>query len=1557
MDELDPDGKYSRGLPQNHTQQDQEAFARYRIAVYRKRSSSWKNKLLKRYFKEDFEGFDQVMFRTLPLDVRRDLCSHLYSHGVYIPIHDEKISMPAALFKCKSEDLTWPEDELPQLQTPVHDVEHADEYHHEDLSGNSDAIRASRYGVGSMMKFYAYNTDKFSGALSDNFEKKLKLFNERSEQCCLTVQDKQKSFSLMLTGVALEYYFTHVKNIASDFNSIVSKIQERFVTEERTLMMTQEWDATSLKQYYKENSSNTKKECLDKMIARLQELQICLPKEYRSDIILKNKLLSACAGVEECRLARQKVAPTIEGVIADLHSSISTSTDSDAKPDNILNTNALLTALFTERKRFKRKPPRDKKAKKCFVCTKVGCWSTKHSAEERIAAYKKNKGLKAYIMDSLDSDEDEDNSPMDEKDADAYITELDTLIESLLEDNDFQETPQCNLTMAETEFVSELQDMATAHVLTKAVSKSKVKRYSRKQFYGIAVDTCCSYHSTGSYEQYLAYCSFVGCKPCIDTSKSIRVGFGMGNTKSRGVATCKIPMNALVLSIDIHVVDTDVPILLSLADMNKYQIYYDNTKDLLIHKKSGSTARVQLKFGHPFIVWNPQLNCLYTKAELTRLHRRFGHPQTEKLVNLLKRAEPEKLDINTRAMLDKIVKHCKLCQLHSQRPRRFKFTLRSEKHFNQVIYVDIVSIEKKHALHVVDEATRYQAARWIESDSADDVWRALRMCWIDVYIGPPDTVAHDAGKNFMARAFQQNAGLMKIDTKPIPVESSNSMTFVERYHAPLRKAYKIIRADIPSLSKEEVLQYAVKSLNDSVGPDGLIPTLLVYGALPRLGLPTDKPSPGTLDRAVAVRKASEQMSRYFAKRQLRDALRSRNGPDVSEIHNAPLGSKVLVYRTKNNSWEGPFTLLNIEGETCSVQCSDGPKTFRSTVVKLFKENNEKSPKVGMKIRVYWPADKKFYQGTISKFKENSNEYVIKYDDGDTETLDLSKETWEPSEMMNRNPTVYMVFKSGDVDFDDNLPENNPIEAFLREHDEGTVSQFKESRAKEIKGLMEKGVFVPVHKNAAEGYRIFGCRFVDTIKNEGSKEAFEKSRLVVQGFNDRNHGLLTHAPTVQRSSQRLLFSLSSILPSWSIYLRDISQAYTQSSTELNRKIFVKPVNELKLPNDMLLEIRRPLYGIPEAGLHWFNTYHAYHKNELDMKPSSHDLCLLYTKDGPSHDAREQPAGITCLQTDDSLFLANTKFKNLEEEKSGRFERKGVLKLDVGMPIKFNGTIATKLANRIQIRAAVSKRKLLNTIKVSPVNKSDYVSQRARGAYIASVCRPDLVYGFNAAAQHTEPDSSHARALNKLIKKCMESADVGLDYVSLDPGSIYIGVFIDASFANNCDYSSQLGFVTTLMDKKNNCNIIHFGSVKSKRVTRSALASELYAMVYGFDQSYVILRATQDFLGKKIPLRIYTDSLSLFDSLTNLNTTSEKRLLIDLSMLRESYERREIADVFWIPGDQNPADGLTKKSPCKALENLITTNKISITPSAWIERDEPSSITAEKYKRFLGQKPGY
>jgi hypothetical protein len=52
------------------------------------------------------------------------------------------------------------------------------------------------------------------------------------------------------------------------------------------------------------------------------------------------------------------------------------------------------------------------------------------------------------------------------------------------------------------------------------------------------------------------------------------------------------------------------------------------------------------------------------------------------------------------------------------------------------------------------------------------------------------------------------------------------------------------------------------------------------------------------------------------------------------------------------------------------------------------------------------------------------------------------------------------------------------------------------------------------------------------------------------------------------------------------------------------------------------------------------------------------------------------------------------------------------------------------------------------------------------------------------------------------------------------------------------------------------------------------------------------------------------------------------MVDLMCLWQSYKRREIAEVKWIDGNNNPADAMTKSKPCQALKDLINTNIVKL-----------------------------
>ena len=200
----------------------------------------------------------------------------------------------------------------------------------------------------------------------------------------------------------------------------------------------------------------------------------------------------------------------------------------------------------------------------------------------------------------------------------------------------------------------------------------------------------------------------------------------------------------------------------------------------------------------------------------------------------------------------------------------------------------------------------------------------------------------------------------------------------------------------------------------------------------------------------------------------------------------------------------------------------------------------------------------------------------------------------------------------------------------------------------------------------------------------------------------------------------------------------------------------------------------------------------------------------------------------------------------------------------------------------------------------------------------------------------------KSLNKRLSWQIENANRGLKFVKLDVNTLQLLVFTDASFANNKDLSSQIGFVLVQVDASNKANIVHWSSVKCKRVTRSVLASELYGMAHGFDIGAAIKSTVDKILQVNLPLILCTDSKSLYDCLVRLGTTQEKRLMIDVMCLRQAYERRQVTEVKWIDGETNPADAMTKGKPCTALSQLIDTNRIELRAVGWVERTDSARV---------------
>src|SRR6266536_3680221 len=256
----------------------------------------------------------------------------------------------------------------------------------------------------------------------------------------------------------------------------------------------------------------------------------------------------------------------------------------------------------------------------------------------------------------------------------------------------------------------------------------------------------------------------------------------------------------------------------------------------------------------------------------------------------------------------------------------------------------------------------------------------------------------------------------------------------------------------------------------------------------------------------------------------------------------------------------------------------------------------------------------------------------------------------------------------------------------------------------------------------------------------------------------------------------------------------------------------------------------------------------------MTQSTYDPCLLHTS--------TNRFGLIKLQTDDTLFLADLEFAHNEETElqKAKFLAKDREKLTTEHLIKFNsGQINLQKDNLIRLtqeRQAQNLR-LISTHNIDLTSsrgetrksvspKDQYVAQRARGAYIATVCQPEAAFDLSFMAQVTDLEPANIKLLNKRVQWQIDNPARGLTFIPLDIDSLNLTIFTDASFTNNKDLSSQIGFVIVLTDKNQTANIIYWSSIKCKRVTRSVLALELYALAHGFDISATIKSTIQKIL---------------------------------------------------------------------------------------------------------------
>lgn len=592
-----------------------------------------------------------------------------------------------------------------------------------DIESNGDHKSQLNFKITGLSKLYNIS-GKYSGSKNDNLSFKFNIFQQKCKIVNITDEnDLASSIFIMFVDEALEFY--HLRCGGShNTEQVINTMREQFEGPQKQRNAQTEWNKTTLRAFSLKYPDKSLPNVFEIMVKQLRKMQLCLRSNFQDEITLRDKILEAVSNTPECQSACLMPEESLSSMINNIRGAIGMSASHESNVDEAMFVNRKFhnekrNGFQNKNSRFEQsynQPTKsfDPRIKRCYCCKKIGCRSWRHTEKEQRDAKERfyqrhtsdnQKKFQQFLIEYegiTDDDLDEETMILDKTSVEDNEEPISGLFITA-QDYDYsdQETNQTYTTSQyinnddtfNISLLSFLQDQSVFHAITgkiplayKRLSNRK-ERYNDEQWQGVMIDTGAGKYSTAGYRQYIAYTRNFGPAE-LNTTIKVSVAFGKGSTcNSLGFIKICTPIG----KVDFHILDSETPFLLCIADMKRLNVYLNNLDDKIYSKQltiHGETYKqissVKMKFGHPFIRWEPVNYSLFascfitsvensqdnvelvndklklTEQQIRRLHKRFGHASVSKLGNLLDRAGY----IKFRHHLLKIVNNCELCQKH-----------------------------------------------------------------------------------------------------------------------------------------------------------------------------------------------------------------------------------------------------------------------------------------------------------------------------------------------------------------------------------------------------------------------------------------------------------------------------------------------------------------------------------------------------------------------------------------------------------------------------------------------------------------------------------------------------------------------------------------------------------------------------------------------------------------------------------------------------------------------------------------------------------------------------
>jgi hypothetical protein len=195
------------------------------------------------------------------------------------------------------------------------------------------------------------------------------------------------------------------------------------------------------------------------------------------------------------------------------------------------------------------------------------------------------------------------------------------------------------------------------------------------------------------------------------------------------------------------------------------------------------------------------------------------------------------------------------------------------------------------------------------------------------------------------------------------------------------------------------------------------------------------------------------------------------------------------------------------------------------------------------------------------------------------------------------------------------------------------------------------------------------------------------------------------------------------------------------------------------------------------------------------------------------------------------------------------------------------------------------------------------------WASQLTRPDLAFRVHDLSVHLQaPTTNCMRMANRLLNSA-KTVRVSLWFPCIT-GSLVpkLKSFSDAAFGGGPASTSVAGMFIFLAFDCGSVHPILWRSYKIKRVVRSTLAGETLGVADTIDRVFMIKTIASKIWNVAIQSHIYTDCMSLVDCVYEHKQCTEKRLLIEIHLIRNLIDIHEIDTLTWVDTHMQLADCL-------------------------------------------------